>query len=187
MHTNFDAETLYSPNAINAMTKMTYGLYQPQASGRIYLISIVLMLCGAIGMTNTSNALFVVLLLIGCWLYVSVDRVPKNMAKRIIASMNKSFPTMKFSFRQDNILVTTPKESGEVQYSILHRLAEDKRYFYLFSNARSAYVVDKLGFTHGTADEFRTFIQEKLGITIERAPSIPKKLLAAMKRQQSEQ
>jgi hypothetical protein len=109
------------------------------------------------------------------------------MAKRIINSMNKNFPTMKFSFQPNNILVTTPDKSGEVQYDILHRLAEDKRYFYLFSNARSAYVVDKAGFRHGSADDFRAFIQEKLDLSFEKAPSIPQKLLAAMKRQKPEQ
>jgi len=182
MRTNYDIETLYDSASIKAMTKMTYDLFHPQVSGRIYLISFVLMLSGCIGTSYSESALFIVLIALGCFVFSGADYGPKTTAKQIISAMNENYPRMKFSFRSDNIVVTTPQETGVVHYDILIRLAENRQYLFLFSSERAAYVLSKTDFVGFSVDEFKSYLTEKTGLAFEQAPSLRKKIQASMRK-----
>ncbi len=182
MQTNYDVQTLYDSTAINAMTRMTYDLYHPEIAGRIYMIAAALLLAGSMGSSSSDNPLYIILLALGCWVLIGANYGAKSTAKQIIASMKDNFPTMKFSFRQDNIVVTTPQETGIVHYDILTRLAENNQYLFLFSSERAAYVLDKQGFTTGSAEAFKTWLQGKTGLTFERSGGLRTQLRAAFRR-----
>ena len=183
MRTHYENQTTYSQEFIQAMTKMTYDLFHPEVSGRIYLISIAMMFAGGMGSSYSDNAFFMVLLALGCFVIMSAEYGAKATAKQIVASLKGSFPLMKFSFRQDNIVVTTPDASGAVHYDIIVRLAENHQYLFLFSSERAAYVLDKTGFTEGSVEEFKAFIQEKTGgLPVERNASILAKMRAGIKK-----
>lgn len=182
MRTNYDIETLYDSASIKAMTKMTYDIFHPQIAGRMYLISLVLMVSGCIGTTYSDSAFFVVIIALGCFAFTGADSGPKATARQIISSMNENYPRMKFSFRSDNIVVTTPTESGIVHYDIFIRLAENRQYLFLFSSERAAYALNKTDLAAFSVDEFKTFLNEKTGLTFEQAPSFRKKILLAMKK-----
>lgn len=181
MRTNYDIETLYDSGSIKAMTKMTYDLFHPQISGRIYLISIALMAGGVIGSSFSESALFIALIALGCFIFTGADYGPKNAAKQILSAMNENYPLMKFSFRSDHIVVITPQETGIVHYDILVRLAEGRQHLFLFSSERAAYSFKKEDFKDFGIEEFKSFVTEKTGLSFERAPSFQKKIQAAVR------
>jgi len=181
MRAYYDIETLYDSASIKAMTKMTYDLFHPQISGRIYLISIALMAGGVIGSSYSESPLFIAIIALGCFIFTAADYGPKTAAKQILSNMNENYPLMKFSFRSDNIVVTTPNETGVVHYDILVRLAESRQHLFLFSSERAAYSFSKADFKDFSVEEFKSFIQEKTGLSFERAPSFQKKIQAAIR------
>ena len=69
MRTHYENQTTYSQESIQAMTKMTYDLFHPEVSGRIYLISISMMFAGGMGSSYSDNAFFMVLLALGRMFY----------------------------------------------------------------------------------------------------------------------
>ena len=181
MHTSFEIQTTYTQNAIRAMTRMAYDLFQPQLSGRIYLVAFILLIIGGLGYSS-DNPGFIAMLAVGCFSLTSAEYAPKAAAKRMISFFNGNYPVLKFDFRPDNIFVVTPQDSGSVRYDILVRLAESKDYLFLFNSQESAYILDKNGFTRGTNDEFKTFIQSKTGLTFERGATLKQKLIAAIRK-----
>jgi len=182
MRTNYDIQTLYDGASINAMTKMTYDLFHPEISGRIYLIAIAMMIAGGMGASYSDSAFFIVLLALGCFVITAAEYGARTTAKQIIASMKENYPLMKFSFRSDNIVVTTPKETGVVHYDILTRLAENRQYLFLFSSERAAYVLNKADFTGFSVNEFKTFLTEQTGLTFEPPTSFRKKIMLALRK-----
>ena len=181
MHTNFTVETTYTQESIRAMTKMAYDLFQPQLSGRIYLVAFLLLMGGALGYSS-GNPGFVTMLAIGCFALTSAEYASKAAAKRMIAFFNGNFPTLKFTFRENSMFVVTPQDSGTVQYDILIRLAETREHFFLFNSQQSAYIIGKNDFTQGNDDEFKVFLQEKTGLTFERGATLKQKIFAAFRR-----
>lgn len=183
MRTNYDIETTYDSAAINAMTRMTYDLYHPEVSGRIYLIAIAMMLAGGMGTSYSDNAFFMVLLALGCFVISGAEYGARTTAKQIVSSLKGDFPRMKFGFRQDNMVVTTPKETGVVQYDIITRLAENRQYLFMFTTQRSAYVIKKTDIPEAELNGFKAFIQARTGsLPFERAPGIGAKLKAGIKK-----
>lgn len=176
MREYYDIETLYDSASIKAMTKMTYDIFHPEIAGRIYLISIALMAGGVVGSYFVDSSIFIVLIALGCFIFTSADYGPKTASKQILSGMGENYPTMKFSFRSDNIVVTTPNETGVVHYDIMVRLAEGRQHLFLFSSERAAYSLSKADFKDCSVEEFKRFIEEKTGLSFERAPGFQKKI-----------
>lgn len=66
----------------------------------------------------------------------------------------------------DKALAQTLKESDDLTtegYSAITEFKETEHLFLLRHSAQQWYFVEKTGFTVGTADEFRTFITERIG------------------------
>ena len=183
MRTNYDIQTTYDSAAITAMTRMTYDLFHPQVSGRLLVIACAMLLAGGIGASSTENPIFIILIALGCFVLTSAEYGAKGTAKQIIAAQKGNFPLMKFSFRQDNIVVTTPDVTGVVHYDILIRLAENRQYLFLFSSERAAYVLNKEDIPQAELNDFKAFLSEKTGIAkYERGSSIREKLKAGIKK-----
>ena len=63
-------------------------------------------------------------------------------------------------------MAQTLKEDGSLStegYSAIREMKETEHLFLLRHGAQQWYFIDKAGFTVGTADEFRTFITERIG------------------------
>lgn len=66
----------------------------------------------------------------------------------------------------DKALAQTLKEDGDLStegYSAITELKETEHLFLLRHSAQQWYFVEKTGFTVGSAEEFRTFITERIG------------------------
>lgn len=178
MHKNFEIQTTYTPESIRAVAKMTYDLYLPHVSGRMYLLAFILIAVGVVGIAFM-KPIFAITLVLGGYMFLCAEGAARAVAERMLAYYNGKFPTLKFNFRENDIFVVAPKESGSMQYDIFVRLAENKDYFFLFNGDQSAYTIPKTAFTGGEDSEFKTFLENKTDLTFERGATIPKKIIAA--------
>lgn len=69
----------------------------------------------------------------------------------------------------DDSGMTSVNELGisRLGYASFVKLVETDRYFCLFIQQRQGFVLAKAAFERGSADDFRTFIQEKTGLTMK--------------------
>ena len=51
-----------------------------------------------------------------------------------------------------------------IPYFRLYKVFETKNFFYLYFNKKYSFIIDKAGFTQGTAEEFSDFIKSKMWI-----------------------
>ena len=178
MQKNFKIQTTYTEESIRAVAKMTYDLFLPHVSGRIYLLALILIIVGVAGIVMM-RPIFAVTLVLGGYMLLRAEGAARAVAERMLAYYNDKFPTLKFDFRENDVFVVAPNESGSMQYDIFVRLAESKEYFFLFNGDQSAYSIKKTDLAAGEESEFKTFLEEKTGLAFERGTSLLQKILAA--------
>jgi len=178
MQKNFKIQTTYTQESIRAVAKMTYDLFLPHVSGRMYLLAFILIIVGVAGIAML-KPIFAVTLVLGCYMLMRAEGAARAVAERMLAYYNDKFPTLKFDFREKDVFVVAPKESGSMQYDIFVRLAENKEYFFLFNGDQSAYSIKKTDFVAGEESEFKSFLEDKTGLTFEHGTTLLKKILSA--------
>ena len=178
MQKKIKIQTTYTEESIRAVAKMTYDLFLPRVSGRMYLLGFILIIVGVAGIVMM-KPIFAVTLVLGGYMLLMAEGAARAVAERMIAYYNGKFPTLKFDFRENDIFVVAPKESGSMEYDIFIRLAENKDYFFLFNDDQSAYSIKKTDFAAGEESEFKTFLEGKTGLAFEHGTPILKKILAA--------
>lgn len=178
MQKNYKIQTTYTQESIRAVAKMTCDVFLPHVSGRMYLLSFILIIIGVAGLVMR-RPIFAVILIFGCYMLLKAEDTSRAFAKQMLAQYNGKFPALKFDFRENDVFVATPKESGAVQYDMFVRLAENEEYFFLFNSDRSAYTIKKTDLTGDREREFKNFLEDKTGLTFEQGATFVKKILAA--------
>ena len=85
--------------------------------------------------------------------------------RRILAGSGRAFST----FREDGFCSKTQVGTTEWQYKSIRQLAETPDYFIFIFDQSHGQAYDKHTLSGGTADEFRRFIEEKTGLTVQQA------------------
>ena len=80
-----------------------------------------------------------------------------------------------FVFTDEQIQTSSPITSSNVAYAAIVDAAETDRIFALYVNRQSALVLPKNSIAPDEADQFRTFLEEKLGKPVRRFPANNKK------------
>ncbi len=70
--------------------------------------------------------------------------------------------TFKFYFYNNYFKVRDKLNFDKVSYFRLYKVYETDKYFYLYLTKRYSFIINKEGFTQGTAEEFSTFIKNKM-------------------------
>jgi hypothetical protein len=70
-------------------------------------------------------------------------------------------------FTEDGYVMTTQAAETHWRYQNIQQVCETKDYFVFLLDKKHGQAFDKARFTQGTPEEFRTFITEKTGKTIE--------------------
>ena len=109
-----------------------------------------------------------VVLMIGYMVYTRLA-MPKKAMLRWEDKLLQSYGTTELHLLTefyDKAMAQTLQEDGELTtegYSAITELKETEHLFLLRHSAQQWFFVEKTGFTVGTADEFRTFITERIG------------------------
>ena len=93
---------------------------------------------------------------------------PRFMGWRAWRSRNQKVEGTTMAFCDDCVRISSNLDEGTMQYSAFLRLTENRKYFFLFIQKHSAYMLPKDQFTQGDPAEFGVFIAEKTGLEIKR-------------------
>ena len=92
------------------------------------------------------------------------DWMNGTFAARQIGPENAEVTT---AFDEDGYTNFADGASGHWPYGKIQAFCETRDYFVFLMDVQRGQVYDKSGFTEGTADEFRSFIREKTGKTVQ--------------------
>ena len=102
---------------------------------------------------------------LGIGFFVSALRNQKyntnNMSK--IYDRDMSVIENTYYFNEKNIIIINEVGETNRMYDYLTAVYEAKKYYYLFTNTKNAYIIRKDSFIKGSQYKFREFIKEKLG------------------------
>ena len=92
---------------------------------------------------------------------------PRFTAWRMWRNRNKKAAETVLEFCDDCVRVSSNLEEGTIRYDVFLRLTENNKYFFLFFQKYSAYVLPKDQFTQDDPAGFGAFITEKTGLPIQ--------------------
>ncbi|MGI5963705.1 MAG: YcxB family protein [Lawsonibacter sp.] len=111
-------------------------------------------------------------LVIGGFLMVWIPFFHRFQAWMASKLMLKGNPEYTLDFDEKGYVVSSTTTHGEptekFEYNTVWRLCETTDYFIMMLNKRSGYILDKNGFTKGSADSFRIFLEGKADMPFER-------------------
>ena len=170
----FQFETLYDHEALTAMARALRKMLRKRKSTIMRIFSLCVFAVGAYISTPLSGAEFqftlrsilsyvalVLIFVTAVW----EDAINGFMAKKRLRSGTEEVSA---SFNNDGYETKTEVECFNWNYARINYIAETKFYFVLIFDQNHAQVFDKEEMTGGTEEEFRNFICEKTGKTMQR-------------------
>ena len=109
-----------------------------------------------------------VILLLAVLFSLTAVFFPRFMAWRMWRNRNKKAAETVLEFCDDCVRASSNLDEGTIQYDVFLRLAENSKYFFLYFQKHSAYVLPKDQFTQGDPADFGAFIAGKTGLPIKR-------------------
>lgn len=151
----YTAKTKYDADCINAFCRARFALYQKKKQAIIVILSLILIIVGALGWIGTVGA--VISIPIGCWLLTSIGSFPKSDADRMINAANGKFPESQYCFDNSGFSIVSGNQANRIEYESITRLIEDDYYFFFFATPKLAYMVHKPGIRPHDVSGFRSY------------------------------
>ena len=158
----FKNRTKYSKKVYNEYLNFHRNKYN--LSYKFYTIIVALLLFFCIGMQvkyhyySLAILLCVIFTFFILWrLFRPVYEVKKEYQSKKIADEQ----TFIFKFYENFFVITNKLQYSKVRYFKLYKIFETTDFFYLYIDKEHAFLIDKNGFTFGSAEEFSKFIHKK--------------------------
>lgn len=116
-----------------------------------------------LGCNTTSGLLF---LAAGCLMITNIDAPAKHRVKQLEKMLKGYVPTMEYTFYGKDFESRTVNEYKRCDYNDLIRIVDDGKYFYLFPNKQSCYMVDLASLMPNDTVGFRKLIEESSGLKV---------------------
>ena len=169
----FKFETSYSREAITIMAKAIRKTARKKRNRRSHFFGIIVIALALLLTLPLGNKEFVLdFKTIITWLVVAIlvftlifeDKINGYIAKkRMLPGLNKATVT----FHADGYHSETELGSSDFTYNTIILLAETAEYFVFVFSQNHAQIYDKKSITGGTVEEFREFIQQTTGKSIQ--------------------
>lgn len=115
-----------------------------------------------LGVWNMENIAGILMLMIGCWMLVSLNLPAKNQADNIKKALGGVYPQNKYEFF-DKHFVLFAQNQDIVNYSSLIRLVEDDGFCYLCLNENAGYMLEKASLGQDL-EKFKAFMAKATGL-----------------------
>jgi len=175
----FTAEMVQNEQTVRRLAVLQYDLFQTGRKCIFVLAGLFMILFGVIAdlpMQAVGIAVF-----LGCLCLWFRNAPAQITANRMAAAIGGAYPHTKFYFRADGVDVTDGKEWFHMSYSLIQRVVQDKKYYYLWLSRSTSYMVDKAAVEPDLA-RFQDFLEEQTGLLTENAPSLFQLNIAAVTR-----
>lgn len=163
------ASIQHDEKTVNRLTAVQYNTYNAKAKNINIIISVVLVFASAFFGFNSVPG--ILCLLLGCWMFTSIDFPARNMAKKIIEQEKDHMPWAKYEIAEDGMWITSGSGTWMIEYGDVFSLLADTDYFYVFINAQGGYMIPKKSIQEGTADGLKDFLEQKTGKKFEKPGS----------------
>ncbi len=168
----FTADITYTAEATMKLAKTQQKVFNGTERAMCFLASLLFIALAFY--VGTDKPYGILILVMGCFALTNIDAPARNRAKKTIAALKGYEPKMKYSFETDAFTCTTVNEENRFPYTSLIRMSEDDRFFYLFPDRASAFLIEKASVTPGDAEKLKAFLEKKAGICFIRSISLLK-------------
>jgi len=158
----YTARIEHSEATVKAMAKAQYESFRPKSYYYLFAASLI-MLAAAIFWKTMPNGLQILFIAAGCFILVGLGSPPKRLAEQVIKNLRGNFPKMGYVFTDASVQLTGADAATELKYKEILLLVEDPRYFYIFIQNRSAYMLDRSS-VKPDAEAFKAFLSKKTGL-----------------------
>lgn len=159
----FKNTTQYSKKVYDQFTRFHNEKFS--LSYHLFTIFILILLIYCLIMTIKNKIAFLAILFtlvligfVGYRVFNPMFFYKKEVNKKAIAK-EKIF---RFYFYDKYFKIRDNLNYDKVHYFRLYKVFETKNFFYLYFDKKYSFIVDKTGFTQGTAEEFSKFIKNKM-------------------------
>lgn len=169
----FVFETNYDQKGISAMAEALRKTIRKKKSKRTHISGwIIILLAILISIPSKGEEFVLKARMVITWIVVLImaitlifeDKINGYIAKkRMVTGLDKA----KTIFKEDKYISETKIGKTEFYYENIKELAETKDYFVFVFDQSHAQIYDKKGISGGTEEEFKKFIVEKTGKSIE--------------------
>lgn len=83
-------------------------------------------------------------------------------------SASKAREELTYDFGAEHIRISCAGQSSDVPYAAFMKLVETKQHYFLYLQARAAYILPKRDFVEGDAAAFSAFIAEKTDLPVKK-------------------
>ncbi len=151
----------HNAETIEKLVLMQYNTFQIRRKIVSILLSIAMILYGVFtfhtGMITSYFCLF-----LGCVMIAGLNVRAKSNARKILAQLSGKYPSSEYYFSEAGF--RDSKKSGEIPYSNLIWLIDDRKYLYLYITKESAYMVNNSSvYGEGGLDGLKELLSEKSG------------------------
>lgn len=159
----------HTSNTIQLMYKTEYYTYDTlRILIRMFIGVILVVLALTVEMNRIPQCL---LLLVGCCLAFSKDFPAALRAGAALEDRKAELPLYVYTFYDDGLSMSG-EGSMRLGYDRFERLIEDDGYLYLFLGRRSVCMVEKASVEGGSAEELKSFVTQRTGLTWRRNRSV---------------
>ena len=158
--THYTASITYSAETIQLLEKAIFDAFGLRSLLIRFLISFVMFGIGLYLQGPTG----LLLIFLGAILLTAGNFLGSIRGQKLSSAMGGQQVKVDYQLRDDRIYVKSVREENSFAYSSLIRLMETERYYYLFPNRRSGYMIDKTSVDKKERKAFREFLEKKVGV-----------------------
>lgn len=160
----YSAKIDYDSKTSLRLAKMQQRLFNMPLEITGYVLSAFLIASGFfLGCNTPSGLLF---LAAGCLMITNIDAPARHRVKQLEKMLKGYVPTMEYSFYEKDFEGRTVNERERCGYGDLIRIVDDGKYYYLFPNRQSCYMVELASLVPNDTAGFKQLIEESSGLKV---------------------
>ena len=164
------ASMAHSEASIRALSAAQYNLFGLAKQLSILITGMLIVI--ACTFFSLGQTMYVLLMLLGCWMIVSTSLPQKRQADKLIEAMHGHFPETEYTFHETCFDAESAQTLTSYAYNKLAAIAEDERYLYCFISVFSGYMIDKESIQNGTCADLKAQISAASGLKFVRPVSL---------------
>lgn len=166
----FTAHISHTEESIRRLSQVQYDIFGIGKKLRIFLTGLLLL--GVSLFVELYQTASILLMLLGCWLLVSMNMPQRRQADKLIALIQGDYPSSAYSFSGEGLTVRSAGTETFTAYNRMVALAQDQSYFYIFISRMSAYMFPKDTLSPQDAQGFADFIARETGLSFVKPCSL---------------
>ena len=158
--THYTASITYSSETIQLLEKAVFDAFGLKSILIRFVISFIMFGIGLYIQGPTG----LLLLFLGAIILTAGNFLGSIRGQKLSSAMGGQQIRVDYRLQDDRIQVKSVREENSFTYSSIIRLMETDRYYYLFPNRRSGYMIDKTSVDKKERKAFKEFIAKKVGV-----------------------